>query len=63
MHKKMELIYGVAVYVSDENNVCIKQEYPNDDESIIILHPNQVDTVIKWLKEAKDELENESSEQ
>lgn len=53
MEKKME---AVTVYVSDENNVCIKGEAYYDEEPIIILNPHQVDTIIQWLKEAKNEV-------
>ncbi len=60
MEKKME---AVTVYVSDDNNVCIKDDYDyGDEEHIIVLNPDQIDTIIQWLKEAKSEaLQNKNS--
>ena len=59
MEKRME---AVTVYVSDNNNVCIKDDDYGDGEHIIVLNPNQIDTIIQWLKEAKSEaLQNEDS--
>ncbi|MBW8017134.1 MAG: hypothetical protein FVQ82_13190 [Planctomycetes bacterium] len=54
MKKKME---ELEVYVSEENNVCIKGSYDIHAEvdSIVIMNPEQVDVVIQWLQEAKSE--------
>ena len=52
MEKRME---AVTVYVSETNYVCIKGDDYGGGEPVIILDPNQVDTVIQWLKEAKTE--------
>ena len=43
------------VYLSDAGFVCIKQVNLMDDESLIILPVEHVDTVIKWLQEVKQE--------
>jgi len=52
MEKRME---AVTVYVSDTKNVCIKGDEYDGVESVIVLNPNQIDTIIQWLKEAKSE--------
>lgn len=57
MEKRME---PVCVYVSDANKVCISTDDFGGDQ-VIILDPNQVDTIIQWLNEAKEEaLENDA---
>ena len=59
MEKKME---AVTVYVSDTNNVCIKNDDHYGEESVIVVNHNQIDTLIQWLKEAKSEaLQNKKS--
>ncbi len=51
MNRYME---QVEVSVSDNGFVLISQSGGGDDVAIA-LHPDQVDTVIKWLQEAKEE--------
>lgn len=46
----------IKVYVSDESYICISQDHFGGDDSVIVIHPEQIDLLIKWLKEAKDEL-------
>ena len=59
MRKVME---AVTVYVTG-NTVCIQdQGYSEEDVSTIYLGPHQIDTLIEWLKEAKEEaLQSESA--
>lgn len=54
MEKEM---YWVKIYISDSNNIVISQPSDVGDESCVLIHPDQVDTVIKWLQEAKQEME------
>lgn len=53
MKKSMECI---TVYVSKEKEVCIKNDYHGGSDDIpVSITPEQVDIVIQWLKEAKEE--------
>lgn len=54
MHKRME---SVDVYINDaKDRVCLKQDDYGDGENVVMVSPEQVDTVIAWLKEARDRL-------
>jgi hypothetical protein len=53
MEKEMQ---EISVYVSDKNYICIKQPNLYEDDDIIIVNPEQINTLIKWLKEAKQEV-------
>jgi len=44
----------------DENIIYIKQESINDRDDIIVLFPDQIDSLVKWLLEAKLELTENS---
>jgi hypothetical protein len=55
MAKKME---EVEVYVGEDNIVIMKQPNPSRGDSTIVLNPLQIDIVIEWLKEAKEEALN-----
>ena len=49
---------GLEVFVNEGGTVSIKQiesGYPIDDESIVIVHPDDVPRLIKMLEEARDE--------
>jgi hypothetical protein len=48
----------VRVYTSETGNICIQQSDFGSDDAIICIHPDQADLLIKWIKEAKDELQN-----
>ncbi len=49
------------VYDSKEGFIAISQEVMGQDPpNIVIIHPEQVDTLVKWLKELKDELSQSS---
>jgi len=52
MAKKME---EVEVYVGDDNSVILKQPNPTKGDAVIILNPLQIDIVVEWLREAKEE--------
>jgi hypothetical protein len=41
--------YHVEVYTTDGNRVCIRQELGGHEDKII-LHPQQIPMIIKWLK-------------
>ena len=47
----------VEVYCSDEGFVCIKQGVGDyrDHDQVVVLAPEQIDTVVEWLKRAKEE--------
>ena len=52
MAKKME---EVEVYVGDDGSVIMKQPNPSKGDATIVLNPLQIDIVVEWLKEAKEE--------
>jgi hypothetical protein len=52
MAKKME---EVEAYVGEDGSVVLKQPNPTKEDSIIILNPLQIDIVVEWLREAKEE--------
>jgi hypothetical protein len=52
MAKKME---EVEVYVGDDGSVIMKQPNPSQGDAIIVLNPLQIDIVVEWLREAKEE--------
>ena len=43
---------AVEVCVCEKGYVCIKQENLHEDDSIIMLQPDQVPTIMTWLDEA-----------
>jgi len=45
----------VEVYVGDDNSVILKQPNPTKGDAVIILNPLQIDIVVEWLREAKEE--------
>jgi hypothetical protein len=50
----------VKVYIGDNGNICISQgDFGNTEPSIIAIHPEQVDLLIKWLQKAKKESKKE----
>ena len=49
-------MFGAKVYVSDQGNVVLEQEDGSlGEQPMVILHPDQVPTVIEWLQEALKE--------
>lgn len=48
----------ITVYVSDAGYVCIKQPVLETytDEEMILINVEQVDVIVKWLQEAKNEI-------
>ena len=56
MEKKAEQF---AVGTTDEGSITISQEhFGNDTPETVYIHPDQVDLLIQWVKEAKDALTN-----
>ena len=49
----------ISVY-TQEGEVVIEQPRPHCQPDIIFLSPEQIDAVISWLKEAKEELNGQS---
>ena len=49
----------VEVYASENGQVCIKQPQYGHDDAIVIVHPSQIDLLIQWLKEVKEELQGQ----
>lgn len=59
MKKHME---EVSVQTNEEGKILIVQANAvGDHDDTIILEPDQVDEIVKWLQEAKAELENKTT--
>jgi hypothetical protein len=53
----------VRIFISERGNVCIAQDNDEDQrEELIIIHPDQLDILIKWLNETKAELQKEAQQ-
>lgn len=52
----------VKEYIGDQGHICIASNPPCGEENVIILHPDQVDILIKWLQELKSEIQNKQNE-
>lgn len=51
---------AIEVYVSESNQIVIKQDSASRQEtSLVIIHPEQVDTVVNWLREAQAEIQED----
>jgi len=48
----------VKVNTTEKGLICISQDDVGTDEfSVILIHPDQTDLLIEWIKEAKNELQ------
>lgn len=57
MERKM---WPIEVEINDQGLICISQDVgPLEDDPYILLHPDQVDLLIQWLNDAKDELQRQ----
>ena len=57
MERKMDATYSIEAFINENGLISIKQEDTMDTEdSIVVVHPSQVDTLVQWLTELKDEL-------
>ena len=52
MAKKMQ---EIEVYVAENNDIIIKQPRPMKEDVTISINPLQVDLLVEWLREAKEE--------
>ncbi len=55
MGKKMQ---EIEVYVAENNDIIIKQPRSMKEDVAISINPLQVDLLVEWLKEAKNEALN-----
>ena len=55
MPKVIEERKEVEVYAGDMGHVCIKQNGYLDEDSIVIIHPDDVTKLIQYLQEAQAE--------
>lgn len=56
MDRRMERI---AVSTTQTDSIEISQELPPLETSRILIEPDQVDAVVAWLNEARDEIRGE----
>ncbi len=56
MERRMEARYATEVYISEAGNICIKQDVPMEEETLIVLEPAQVPRIIEWLQECLEEI-------
>ena len=52
---------GFEVFPNQSGNISIKQDNP-DDPQIVVVHPDDIDTLIGFLNESKTELAEEDTE-
>ena len=53
MKRKMR---NIAVFMNENGNLAVVQDNGMDDDEEVEVHPDQVDVLIKWLCEVRDEL-------
>jgi len=54
--RKIEPREGIEVFVNERGTISIKQEYLDDeDTSVVVVHPDDVDRLIEFLKDTKIE--------
>jgi hypothetical protein len=46
----------MRVRISDDGDILIIQQDPGNEDSIILVPPEQVDLLISWLKDAHESL-------
>ena len=61
MTLKIEARMGVEVYVNNANTVSIvNPDQPNEhggyDDTVVVIHPDYIDSVIKALQECKNKI-------
>lgn len=57
MERKM---WPVEVGLDDQGFICISQDVgPLEEDPCIVLHPDQVELLIQWLNDAKNELQRQ----
>jgi type II secretory pathway component PulM len=49
-------VNNLKAYINQQNNISIVQEDYNGEESVIVITPYQVDHLVQWLQELKEEL-------
>ena len=55
MERKM---WPIEIETTDQGFICISQDVgPMEDDPYIMIHPDQVDLLIQWLNDARDELQ------
>ena len=48
----------IKVFINEKSYICISQYSALDEDALILLHPDQLELFIQWLREARDELQN-----
>lgn len=57
MNKEM---LPVKVEKTEEGCICISQDFgAYEEEHSILLHPEQIDLLVKWINEVKEELQGQ----
>jgi hypothetical protein len=61
MERRME---SLEVFVNKNNTISIQQdrEHEREDPAIVTIHPDQVETLVKWLQAVKAEILEEERE-
>lgn len=55
MRHKIESRYEAEVYLTKFGLVAIKQDRPDEEDSVILLHPDEVPELIKHLESTRQE--------
>jgi len=59
----MPTMYNIAIYENCNGTITLQQESDGECYESITLHPDQVGTIIKWLNEVADEIQNKEATQ
>jgi len=57
--KRME---AIEIYISAEGDICLKNDDYGDGTQVVSFSPEQADTVIAWIKDAKEAAKNIAKE-
>jgi hypothetical protein len=47
---------GIEVYENEGGTITIKQSDPMDDDHIVVVHPDDVPTLIRFLEEVRQDI-------
>ena len=56
----MREMQQVQVYVTKNGDVAIRQTSLYDDDDVVLIHPDQITTLCRWLEETRLEADNGS---
>lgn len=55
-------MFEIKVYIGEKGDVVLEQPCWGSDDSIIVISKDQIDILIQWLNQAKDELNDKPTD-